>query len=587
MKIHLSEHNIMEADRVQLNDLPLAYLDTTDSKKVISVVKEPVFAGSYGESLLRAYAEFDAPDAYLFNEDGEILRNLTLKRLGNRYVYEPQNMVEFTPLSFAYSALVKKNMAFRNDAQYNLNVAVYEEGADLAFSKQLIAVFGDAPRRGVCPANISVNNQDMTPESLINGSFAGKDFIFIRSTDGVNVKQGGTTSALDMNALLGMNVNVWLSVDTFEGVLESRADNIYTLASPRLYSTSQYSIPSYKSHFNINNEHPSYPKSQYIYSSLFTDGCAALIMEKANGGYVIVTHKSFFDNLHENVRVLYEIMMQIFLKSYYRSKQYMSWITDQPVDYVAYKNSKYNLRHAAINLNEMLTNTNYDIGNEYTLLEVKTSNPNVVFTNMSPKKDLFFFKVNVQPDPPKNEGDISLYTSRHSVIHYHQEVIKKIESGLSVSTEVSEAGMYITVHPCKSSKHRICTLHDQRFRLEDPRIPYVLCCKPGTPDVENVFELIPSDEYSIFNGFKLATIKVITTEAAKVHDIRIEGGGLPLDSEPDYNMIDIGHVNGRPYRIGSTMIIRLPAKLKEHKDKIMSAIEKHASSGDYPVIVFE
>lgn len=587
MKIHLSKHSIVEADRVKLNDIPLAYVDTADSKQVISVVKEPVFSGAYGESLLRAYAEFDSPNAYLFDGSGEIMRNLTLKRLGNRYVYEPQNMVEFTPLSFSYSALVKKNMAFKNNAQYNLNVAVYEEGADLAFSKKLIAVFGDAPRRGVCPANISVNNQDMTPESLINASFAGKDFIFIQSADGVHVKQGKSTSVLDVNALMDMNVNVWLSVESFNGVMETKVNNVYTLASPRLYSASQYSIPNYKYHFNTNNEHPSYPKSKYIYSSPFVDGCAALVMEKTNGGYVIITHKSFFDNLHENVRLLYELMMQTFLKGYYRTKQYRSWITDQPVDYVAYKNSKYNLRHAAINLNEMLTNTNYDIGNEYTLLEVKTSNPNIVFTNMSPKKDLFFYKINVQPDPVKNEGDISLYTSKHSVIHYRQEVIKKIESGLSISTEVADTGMYVTVHPCKSTKHRICTLHDQRFRMEDPRLTYILCCKPGVPDIENAFELIPNDEYSIFNGFKLATIKVITTEEAKVHDIRIEGGGLPLDSEPDYNMIDIGHINGRPYRIGSTMIIRLPAKLKEHNDKIMVAIEKHASSGDYPVIIFE
>jgi hypothetical protein len=149
MKIHLSKHSIVEADRVKLNDIPLAYVDTADSKQVISVVKEPVFSGAYGESLLRAYAEFDSPNAYLFDGSGEIMRNLTLKRLGNRYVYEPHNMVEFTPLSFSYSALVKKNMAFKNNAQYNLNVAVYEEGADLAFSKKLIAVFGDAPRRGV------------------------------------------------------------------------------------------------------------------------------------------------------------------------------------------------------------------------------------------------------------------------------------------------------------------------------------------------------------------------------------------------------------------------------------------------------
>jgi hypothetical protein len=587
VRIYPSLHSIKEVQKVELQDIPLAYVDTSNTEQYINIAKEPIFANSYGEDLIKAYEEFDNPEAYLFNESNEIIKSQILKRLGNRYVYEPQNAVEFTPLRFAFDVLVKKNMAFKNNKHYNLKVAVHEEGLDLAFAKQLISVFGDAPRRGVCPANISVNDQAMTPETLINASFKGNDFIFIKSTDGIHFKEGTNTLELDVDALMDMNVNIWLSVDSFGDVLKTRNSNLFTMKAPALYATTDYAIKDYGYYFDNSAVHASYPKDKYTYATPFSEYSAALVLEKANGGFVIVTHKSFFDNLHENAKLLYELMMQSFLKAYYRTKQFNSWITDQPVDYIAYKASKYNLRHASVNLNDLLRNENYDIGDEYNLLDVKTSNSNVLFVNMSPKKDLFFYKVNVQPDPIKNEGDISVYTSRHSVIHYKQEVIKKLESGLDISTDITETGLYVTVHPCRSTQYRINATRDRTLRIEDPRLEYTLCCKPGSTDVENDFILVRADDYTGSDGLKVATVRVTSKPDAKTFDIRINGGGLPLDKEPNYNLLDIGHINGRPYRVGSTLIIRLPARLKEHATKIKQAIEKHSSSGDYPVIIYE
>jgi hypothetical protein len=587
MKIYPSLHDIKEVSKVELYDIPLAYVDTSNTEQYINIAKEPIFANSYSESLIKAYEEFDNPEAYLFNDSGEIIKSQILKRLGNRYVYEPQNAVEFTPLRFSFDALVKKNMTFKNDAHYNLKVAVHEEGTDLAFSKQLISIFGDAPRRGLCPANITVNDQNMTPESLINTSFKGNDFIFLKSTDGIHFKDGDTTLELDVDALLDLNVNLWISVESFGTVLKTSEENTFVVKSPALYATTEYSIKDYGFYFNDSETHASYPKDKYTYTSLFNEHNAALVLEKANGGFIVVTHKAFFDNLHENVKLLYELMMKIFLQSYYKTKPFNSWITDSPVDYIAFKSSKYNLQHAQINLNDLLKNENYGIGEQYNLLRVNTSSSDVMFINMNPKKDMFFYKISTQPDPAKNEGDISVYTSRHSVIHYRQEVIKKIESGLNISREKTETGLYITVQPCHSTQHRINTTQERTLRIEDPRLEYILCCKAGSTDIENDFVLIPADDYRALDGLKVATVRVISNPHAKTFDIRINGGGLPLDSAPNYNMLDIGHINGRPFRVGSTLIIRLPARLREHDEKIRLTIGKHSSSGDYPVIVYE
>lgn len=638
MKIYPSVHEFKEVETVALRDIPLAYVDTSNTEQVVSVAKEPAFANNTSESVVRAYDEFDSPEAYLFNSNSEIIKDLVLKRLGNRYIYEPQNAVEFTPLQFSFNALVKKNMTYRNDKNYNLKVAVHEEDSDLTFSKLLIAIFGDAPRRGICPANISINNMAMTPDSLINTSYADNDMLFIKSSDGYHYKEvttattsepvaettivGTTTNTvtdgnvttkttkvvtvvgqektrtttvvtttikeLDMGAILDANTNVWLCVDTFGNMITTQTGTQFALSNPTLYKNKAYTIKNYTHYFNkANAPHDKYPTNTYTYSYPFDDSGAAVILEKANGGFIIVTHSAFFDNLNDNVKLLYELMMQIFLQAYYRTKQFNSWITDQPVDYIAYKKSKYNLQHAKVNLNDLLKNENYNIGNEYTLLQVNPSTTDVMFINMNPDKDMIFYKISSQPDPVKNEGHISVYTSRHSVIHYKQAVIKKIESGLSISTEINETGLYITIHPCHSTQYRINTTQDLTLRIEDARLEYALCCKPGTTDIENDFVLVVAKNYTVADGIKIATIKVINKYDTKTLDIRIDGGGLPLDSEPDYNMLDIGHISGRPYRIGSTLLVRLPIRLKEHDKKIKQTLENHSSSGDYIVVIYE
>ena len=65
------------------------------------------------------------------------------------------------------------------------------------------------------------------------------------------------------------------------------------------------------------------------------------------------------------------------------------------------------------------------------------------------------------------------------------------------------------------------------------------------------------------------------------------GGGLVEDVEDNYNLMDIGHINGRPYRKTGTLVFTLPTRYKEYEDIILKAINKYISASDMPVILFE
>jgi hypothetical protein len=89
------------------------------------------------------------------------------------------------------------------------------------------------------------------------------------------------------------------------------------------------------------------------------------------------------------------------------------------------------------------------------------------------------------------------------------------------------------------------------------------------------------------NGYIVAEIHIGIEQKPQVIDTRVYGGGVPVGEEDNYDCIDIGNISGRPYRLGSTVIIKLPRRLKEHEDIITEAVKEHVAAGEYPVILFE
>lgn len=578
MKIYPSFHDVVETEKIKPKDIPLSYLATDASETEIVITKEPI--ASQGEKIISAmpYEEFDSPDAYLFDENGErVDAGISMQRIGDKYYFIPQNAIEFVPDRFSFSVLIKKDMTYLNDRHYNIKVGCVD--GELNLSERLISIFGDAPRRGISPLNVSINNQDVSAYSLINSSFEENDFVFIESDDGIHYAD--TDMKIEFDDILDHHTNIWLSVKSFGEMIEEGETDTFQFGIPTLYDNGTYQIPGYNKVFNLALSHEVFPESEYEYINMFEGDCPILLLEKPNKGYIIVSEQSFFDDVARNAKLIYEILVSNFLTGYYRSPEKNIWITDAPVDYIALKESKYGFNHERVTLDEMLENENYRIGNEYSLIEVKVSDPNVVFQGITGENELLFRKLN-NTDPKKQEGMVSVYTTKQTVMHYKKQSINRVESDLIIEPLYEETGNYLVVHPYKSTSLKIHSKEKQIIRIPEENTDFFLVCK------DSIFKLIPKDFYDEqVDGLKMAVIKIVVKAVTKNYDMRILGGGLPEEMEPDYNLLDIGHIKGRPYRIGSALIIVLPKRLEPYKELIKEEVSKHIASGDYPVILFE
>lgn len=77
-----------------------------------------------------------------------------------------------------------------------------------------------------------------------------------------------------------------------------------------------------------------------------------------------------------------------------------------------------------------------------------------------------------------------------------------------------------------------------------------------------------------------------TSDAINIIDMRQLGGGLVEEAKDNYNLLDIGHINGRPYRKAGTLVITLPKKYEQYENKIQNAINKYIGADELPVIMF-
>lgn len=597
MKIYAPKHDICEAESVGLKEIPLAFVNTEESEYSLDVKLNPEFAHDKAEQV-RPYDVFREDNPYFFSKDGEILTDVTLKRRGGQYIYEPKSMNEYDlsedTSQFGCTVLIKRTMSYSNDKMYNLKVGVAEDGGNLAFSKKLISIFGDANKRGKCPANITVNNGNLLPQSLIANRLEENHFFFAHSTDGKHIYKGGSLAELDIDGMMQKHVNLWLFVDDFESVLEKKevSDTISAagdFTGPQLYTKTSYTLDEkFRYVFHADTENKYFPKSKYRYELLHP---SVLIMERQDYGYVIVTPAKIFQDfscMGQNVSLIYEVLMNIYLRSYYESSEITSWITDEPVDYIAGQENKNHARHKVINLDKAVVNA--QAGQAFSLVKVNTSNPNVLFAGLTAERDMLFYKITGKSDIPKQEGETSYLTTKLTVVNYKPEDIYTGESKASIDYEVVNGVMHATLHPFHSSAHHIYFRQAQTFRINSNNQEYCICTKESSPQIQNVIQLI--DKYSYDQqpehyGICIAVLKVISKPSTKTYDIRVAGGGLPEDQPDNYDMVDIGHVDGRPYRRGSTMIIRLPKSLKEQEEKIRFALKQHIAAGTYPVLLFE
>ena len=572
MKIYPGNHNISTSEEVTVNHLPLAYFTNVVKTTYPVIHVEDQFSKEIVTDTPYPYQQFSTDNIYFFNENNETVEgSVYLKRSGTNYYFEPIDSTEFVPTEFNIDILIARNDTYKNNVNYNISIGC----ASTELSEKIIGLVNGENRNK--PSNIIINNDSLIPESLINLSYNNTDFLFINKTD------------LDSDKIteyLNNHINLWIVSDDFEELLtEDETITGYTLLSPIIYQESTFTLDGYnKVKFDLTKQDQLFPAEDYEYISIFDGVCPVLILKKENGAFIILSHSSLLDHTDTCYNVIFEVLMNVYLNSYFKASTITNYITDNKIDYFIKMYKRFNQYHPRINLTEQLYKSGYDTNINYDIVSITTGREDVIYTGLNKYNDMLFRKTS-KTDPEKPDGTISVFTTNNTVVNYNSRLnsVKLIEDKLTVTYKTIDDVNYIEVSKFRSSSNKINKPYAQLIEITD-NAEYILCFDSITDSFFVVRSIIYNEEQ---HGIKFATIKLDYSEELSCGDIRNYGGGESDNSEPNYEMIDTGSLKGRPFRLGSTMIIKLPKRFEQYKSILESELQKHISSGDYPILIFE
>jgi len=619
MKIYPSKHSIVQTSDVDLTkDIPLAYIDT-EAKEYNCIVRSKL---DYDEiKPILPYQTFNSYDVSLFKPKKKGVIDSSsdfvkidhadiVQRVGDVYQYIPISTTTFVPQEFDYSVVIKKNITYKTQENYNFKVGCLDDTtkkADQLLSKKLLKVFGDAPARGICPINTWVNNKDISANSLTNSKMDEIDFVFIQSKDGFTNKtyDYSTYGIVDKpikfeKDFLSNHTNVWVCVDNFPITLENKEA---VLKDSKLYSNVAINNSTFlntnasNTTFTIETEDKETVKVHYLFSGAYS---AAIVKEYVNKGFVIYTSKTFFDQIETNAKVLYEIMMYVYSNTYLESETVTQWITDTPPDYIII-NNKLNTIEKFISSKQI--HRFFDLSqNEVMFSKINISAKNVIMRGIV-NDYITFEKLYTgaehakYADPPKPSSNmISVYTPQRQIMYFDEFVYSiqdNIEDCISWTREED-----MIVFKIRSFKHTYGNVHISSEAINDIKIPLVTTIDYQQVPVENInFYIYSRDnilnycevtKYEDTMGTILAQVNIIRTDGdISVYDMRRRGGGLPENMKDNQELLDIGYIKGLAYRKSGAVVVTLPKRLEEHKELIENVIRKHMVAEKFPVILFE
>lgn len=570
MKIYPSKFNLISKENVQYRDIPLAKIDTEHENRTVNIKEENSFRSSTtSERFLEPYDDFTHSNPYVVDGNGnKVDISSSLIREGQKYIYIPSGAVEFTPKRIGFKALAKKNMDFSYDNQYNIRIIA--SGKDIEFAKELHSIFGDAPRRNLSPANVSVNGQDLSYESLISGDKERSDWLFIESDDIF------TTNGEDINIdeILESRINLWITAENMD-FFTSNGSKDYKVRSPLVYNgIKMKSEGTFVNNSKIPEGMEEYEKIEFFESAA---EIPLIVFKKEGYGFIVISHRDMIKNSIVNHKLIYETLFFPILKGWFLSERKDIWISDNPVNRLALKRSSFNRRHPKITEQELIRTSRYDINN-YSMKKIIFEN-GIDFPYSFENSEVFIQKTEEErTDPVRQEDQISVYTTRHTIMFYHQ-LIKEVELGLNAVKRIKDTGIYIVLKPGISTTRRLYLESEIEFKLPDLKNNYKITGR------DRSFRLIRETEET--TEIIMHRIEPITEEITKKYDLRIKGGGLPLNMKNDYALTDIGHLYGRPHRVGSSAVIRLPKRLEPYEKIIRQEVERHQVGTEALVIIFE
>ena len=572
-------------------DIPLAQIDKNIKVSDINFTPSDDFRKSIDKSI-SPYDTFDSGD-YIFFDNNNNISDIKLELKDNKYIYNPGNTTEFIPSNFSMNATVKKNIVYNGFQKYNINVTV----DNLDNWPNMISIFGDAYKRGVCPSNIEINGGSTEKSSLASGSIDDTDILFIKSKDG-NVYSDGTE--IPITDLLKKHVNMWIAIEdtSLKIFAQNNGSSKITNRFKTLY-TGEIQYNSSNNYSLLNglgfNELSDIIKYNGNYSVIepYVEDNPVVILHMDGYGFVVVSDAGFFNNLSDNAKIIYDVMAYVYFNTYIDTIEKTSWITNESIDFIGRPSIVLNKNHSVLNLDKMVDEVESDIQSFYTLCRVNINSnytKKVFFIEKDSNNNLYFGKFNSSgdTDPEKPNGYKSLLTTKNTIMYYDCAGIKQKESLISAQGIINDDTKknYININPFYSSKNRLRISENKLIEIPQIGIVYNILATEIKENNESDIEIKRRSD-GVDDGFiKIGEVIVEYTDLKICNDIRITGGGLPENMPDDFDMLDISNLYGRLIRRGTSLIIKLPKVYEKYDKYIRDAVNKYKNASTYIVLKY-
>ena len=632
IKIYPSKHKIQLINESTFDtdlNIPLCYINLDYTKyKIDRIIDTDFLKADTNKNIMMTPIlpgeAIEDTEKFVFNKFEEQVDTYDYyKKINGKYYFTP--MYEFVPNEFSYEVTIKKNMVYNSSNRYNINVGCIDDTDSFDLSKRLSKIFTNPADRQLVPHGVSINNNKESLSALVDLSYDEADFIFLESFDGFYLDRDKRDTA-NVDEFLNNNINVWVGCDEHYiyknindnlGYLTFNTSGAFTEFKFKRTTLSKNDTVLSNYYFNMNRPELTSTTNKLFYNIFQYSLSPVLIIEHVGRGFEIISHNEVLRDPEKHKDLIFEVMMYVYLLSYKKSRRVNEWITYTVPDYEVKNNSLYTKTNFSshVTLNELfnITSGDYsifqiDIFNNnsselpVTADDLQNTVDNIEFVNVVNNRLVFKMKnkesnSNLYTEVDKPINWVSVY--KDGKIYYMDQLLYYIESDITHKLFIIEKdnSLIIKLYPFKSSKYNINSKVDKNLVIPDIKTDI-----NGVTRVINetytIYYDLESDEiaYSYNSDYdntisthvKLLDLHIYQdVDNVYLTDMRQLGGGLRNDAKEDYDLLDIGHINGRPYRKGNTLIITMPKKYEEHKDKILEALNKYKVSEDYSIVFFE
>lgn len=616
IKIYPSAHKIKTVSEKYVDtglNIPLSHINMDYTEYEINKTIHADFSNT-NKKVVLPYQEFDKPNIKLFNEFEEAVpTDKLLRRNKDKYIYYPENSKEFTPKNFTYKTTIKKKLDYKISNKYNLNISCVDDPDSLDLSSRLSSILTNPSQRKLLPPNISINNNSLSIYDYSNGSIKENDFIFIESPDGKYYDNSINPTEINIYDFLNNNTNIWLACDIHK---DYEYENIGAMAEFKITNPIISTNKVIMSDIYFDTSKVVSVPGVIVHNPFNSSIVPVLVLEYIGKGFVIVSHSNVLKRLEENSSLIYEMLIYAHLNSYMSTSNIKEWITYKCPDYEIINNTLFKKNKFTSNINiynyfglksyEMqVYNTevqSYDniIESDIDLINDVGNIRYIGLNNGSPTFEMEYSKNNDYVELEKPDTWKSIYFNNK--IYYIDKLHYLIENDLTDKVFLIEKDydLEINILPFKSSSHNL--QYEANNILIIPFIKTdvnnISKIKEATYVVyvsDNIIKYMYKEDYDNQVETNISNENVIlfyidlhqSPTSINVQDMRMLGGGLKEDAKDNYNLLDIGHTNGRPYRKAGTMVITMPKRFEEYKDIILEAVNTYKVAEEYPIIFFE